>query len=118
NAWTELLVEPLDDVGGAQRLPLRLGEREERQQFGAAVLQAADHARAAFRPLAFEGGVRRAAGLAGGGVHDAMKVLAELVEGVLGRLALDVPEFVHAAPLHRRRRPQPAEAWRSPGLPS
>jgi len=60
-AATEFLVEPLDDIGRTQGLPLRLRKREKRQQFGAALLQAAHDARTSLRPLALEGTVRRAA---------------------------------------------------------
>ena len=45
-----------------------------------------------------------------------LAMVGELVEGVLGCLALEVPEFVHAAPLHHRRRPQPAEGLAQPGI--
>src|SRR5713101_8388268 len=41
HAPAEFLVEALDDVRGAQRLPLYLRKGEERQQFGAAFLQTA-----------------------------------------------------------------------------
>jgi len=67
-------------------------------------------------PTAFEGAVRDAAGVPGRGVHDAMNVLAELVERVLGRLALKVAELVHPTALHRRRRARPGERLAQPGV--
>lgn len=44
-----------------------------------------------------------------------MKVLAELVERVLGRLALDCA-VVDRTPLHGRRRPRPAQGLAQPRI--
>src|SRR2546422_10249446 len=54
HAAPELLVEALDHVGGAQCLPLRLGEAEERQQLSARFVQALDDARTALPPGSLE----------------------------------------------------------------
>jgi hypothetical protein len=54
HAPAELLVQPLDDVGGPEGLPLALRELEEREQLLAAFLEAADDARAAGAPLPLE----------------------------------------------------------------
>src|SRR6266511_969141 len=97
HAPAEFLIEPFDHVRGAQRLPLRLREGEEGQQLRAALVQAAPDAGTALRPLAFEGRVRRAARVGGRRIDDAMKVLAELIERVLGRLALEVAQLVDRA---------------------
>src|SRR3989454_3536265 len=109
HAPAEFLIEPFDHVRGAQRLPLRLREGEEGQQLRAALVQATHNAGTALRPLAFEGRVRRAARVGGRRIDDAMKVLAELVERVLGRLALEVAQLVDRAALHGRRWPRPAQ---------
>jgi hypothetical protein len=50
----ELLVQPLNHVCDLERLPLRFGKREERQQFLAPLLEAADDAGAAGPPFPFE----------------------------------------------------------------
>src|SRR3989442_9249741 len=109
HAPAEFLIEPFDHIRGAQRLPLRLREGEEGQQLCTALLQAAPDAGTALRPRTVEGRVRRAARVGGRRKDDAMKVLAELVERVRGRLALEVAQLVDGAALHRRRRPRPAE---------
>src|SRR3989441_10734005 len=109
HAPAEFLIEPFDHVRGAQRLPLRLRKGEKGQQLRAALVEAAHDAGTALRPLAVEGSVRRAARVGGRRIDDAMKVLAELVERVLGRLTLEVAELVDGATLHGRRRPRPAQ---------
>src|SRR5882672_11390218 len=57
HAAAKLLVEPLNRVRGAQRLPLRLGEAEEREKFVAAFSEARHHTRAALVPRALQGAV-------------------------------------------------------------
>ena len=47
HAPPEFLVQPLNDIRGAQRLPLPLRELEEREQLLATLLQAADGSGAA-----------------------------------------------------------------------
>src|SRR5262249_15226410 len=75
-------------------------------------------ARAARRPLPLEGGVGGAGRGGGLRVHDPMEVGPDLEERMLGRLALEVPEFVDSAALDRIRGHTKPTAVRSPGCPS
>jgi len=78
HAPAKLLVEPLDRVRGAQRLPLRLGEGEEREQFVAAFPKTHHQAWAALGPLSLKGRVGGAGGVGISRVDDAMEVVADL----------------------------------------
>jgi hypothetical protein len=69
HAPAELLVEPLDHVCAAKRLPLRPGEPEEGEQLLAPLLQAAHHARAPLGPLALVGGTGKFDSITGGGTY-------------------------------------------------
>ena len=74
----EFFVEPLDDVCGAQGLPLHFREQEEGEQFVAALAQARHHARTALGPRALEGRIRDARGVGARRVDDAVKAAADL----------------------------------------
>ena len=56
HAAPKLLVQPLNHIRGLERLPLALGELEEREQFLASLVEAPYHAGAAGSPLPLEGG--------------------------------------------------------------
>src|SRR5713226_5713597 len=103
---TELFVEAFNGVRGPQRLPLRLGEAEKGEQLVAALGETPRDPRTARAPLARTGGVGGPGALATGGVDEAMEVLAELGERMLGRFALEIPQLVHATPLHRSLGPR------------
>lgn len=81
--------------------PLRLGEVEKGKQLVAALRETLRDPRTALAPLARTGGVGSPGALATGGVDDAMEILAELGEHMLRRFALEIPQLVHATPLHR-----------------
>ena len=87
---SKLLVKSLDRVGGPERFPLRLGEGEEREQLVAAFPKTGHDARATFGPHALETHVRAPRRVGTAGVRDAMKVIADLREGMLGALPLKV----------------------------
>src|SRR5260370_35302733 len=70
----EFFVKPLDDVCGAQRLPLRFREPEEGEQFVAAFAQARHHARAPLTPPPLEGRILHARGVATHRSHDRVDV--------------------------------------------
>lgn len=86
----ELLVQPLNHVRGPERLPLALGELEEREQLFVPLLEAADHAGAAGPPLPLEDGEGAPGCREALAVDDPMEVGAELSQGVLGRLPLEI----------------------------
>ena len=73
----KLLVQALDGVRGPERLPLRLGEAEEREELVAPLGEASGNPGAAFGPLPLEGGVSGAGVVAAGGVHDAILLESE-----------------------------------------
>src|SRR5260370_31087925 len=98
---SKLLVQALDGVRRPQRLPLRPGEAKEGEQLLAALREAPRDPRTALAPFALEVSVRDARPLPTGGIDDAMEVLAELAERMLGGLPLQVPQLVHGAALHR-----------------
>src|SRR5439155_11359114 len=89
----EFFVEPLDDVCGAQRLPLPLREPEEGEQFVAALAQARHHARAALGPRALEGRIREARRVGVRPVDDTVEVVPDLGQRMLRRFPLEVAEF-------------------------
>ena len=99
HAPAELLVQPLDAVGGPERLPLGLRKAEERQQVRAPFLEALDHARTPLPPRPLERGPGRPGRLGTRGVDDPVEVGVELVEDMLGRLALQVPQLVDVMPI-------------------
>jgi hypothetical protein len=107
HAASEFSVKSLDHVCRAQRLPLRFGEREEREELVAAISQARHHARATFGPRALEGRVSSAGGISIGGVDDAVEVVADLGQHVLGRLTLKIAKLVDAATLYSGAWPMP-----------
>src|SRR4029453_11819334 len=116
HAPAELLVQPFDHVGGPERLPLALREPEEREQLLTAFLEAADHARAAGRPLPLEGHRGQAGRRDTLGVDDAMEVSPNLREGVLRRLALEVPQLVDSTTLDQRLGPDEADGLPEAGV--
>src|SRR5437667_4977492 len=93
-APAKLLVEPLNRVRGAQRLPLPFGEGEEREQFVAAFPKAHHHAWAALGPLSLKGRVSGAGGVGISRVDDAMEVVADLGQRMFRCFALEVAELV------------------------
>src|SRR5712691_517398 len=97
---TKLLVHAFNGVRGPQRLPLRLGEAEKGEQLVAALRETPRDPRTARAPLARTGGGGGPGALATGGVDDAMEVLAELGERMLGGFALEILQLVHRPPLH------------------
>src|ERR1044071_1710410 len=109
----KFFVEPFNRVRGAQSLPLRFREAEEREQLVAAFAQARDHAGSAFGPRALEGHVGPAGRVSIGCVDDAVEVVADLSER--GKVcALDgerrVAKDDHGiSPLLCRRRQRPGE---------
>src|SRR5713226_5744127 len=111
---TKLFVQAFNGVRGPQRLPLRFGEAEKGEQLVAALGETPRDPRTARAPLARTGGVGGPGALAIGGVDDAMEVLAELGEGMLGRFALEIPQLVHATPLHGGLRPRLISASTKP----
>jgi hypothetical protein len=72
HAPAEFLVQSLNDIRGAQRLPLPLRELEEREQLLATLLQAADDSGTARRPLPLEGSIGDARDRRALGVDDAV----------------------------------------------
>ena len=98
HASSELLVQALDHVGRAQRLPLALGELEEGEQLLATLLQGADHAGAAGPPLPLEAREGTAGRWEALGVYDPVEVGAEFGQGVLRCLALKVAQLVDVMP--------------------
>src|SRR5437762_219405 len=72
HASAKFLMEPLNRVGGSQRLPLLFREPEERQELLAAFPQARHHTRAALAPGALEERVGSASRLSIGRVDDSM----------------------------------------------
>src|SRR5713226_7352401 len=99
---SKLLVQALDGVRRPQRLPLRPGEAKEGEQLLAALREAPRDPRTALAPFALEVSVRDARPLPTGGIDDAMEVLAELGERMLGGL-WTCPGFVDTVPLGGRR---------------
>jgi len=116
HAPAKLFVEPLNRVRGSQRLPLGLGEAEEREEFVTAFPQARHHARAALTPLPLERRIREARGVGAVSVNDAMEVVADLGECMLRSFPLEVAELMDAAALHRRPRPYLAGGAAQPGI--
>src|SRR5260370_8361031 len=114
----EFLVEPLDDVCGAQRLPLRFREPEEGEQFVAALAQARHDARAPLTPRPLEGRVRDARGVGARSVDDAVEVVPDLGQRMLRRFPLKVAKLVDTPPLDRRPCPSLPTPAPHPGLPS
>jgi hypothetical protein len=113
---SEFLVEPLDHVGGAEGLPLRLGEVEEREELVAAFPQARHHARAALGPVALEGCVRGTGRVVIGRVDDAVEVVADLGKRMLGRFALEVTQLVDTAALDRGPASHQPDRASQPGI--
>src|SRR5262249_1464016 len=116
HAAAEFLVEPLNHVCGAERLPLRFGEAEEREEFVAAFPQARYDAGAALGPRALEGRVRAAGSIDAARTDDPMEVVADRHEGVLRGLAFEVAQLMHAAPLHRGLRPYQTDGTTETGI--
>src|SRR5258706_4737219 len=116
HAAPEFLVEPLNHVCGAERLPLRLREAEEREKFVAAFSEARHHARAALAPRALEGAVGDTRSVSAGRVDDAMKVVADLVQGMLRRFSREIAQLVDAAALDGNPRPDEADGASQPRI--
>ena len=87
---SKLLVKSLDRVGGPERFPLAPWEGVKREQLVAPFSKAGRDAWATFGPHALETHVRAPRRVGTGGVRDAMKVVADLREGMLGALPLKV----------------------------
>ena len=82
-ASAKFFVKPLDRVPGPERLPLRLGEGEEREQLVAVFSKTSHDARATVGPRSLERHVRAPRGVDTGCIRDAMNVIADLREGML-----------------------------------
>src|SRR6185436_2576019 len=116
DASAKFLVEPLNHVCGAERLPLRLGEAEERDKFVAAFSEARHHTRAALAPRALEGAVGDTRSVSAGRVGDAMKGVADLVEGMLRRFTREIAQLVDAAALDGNPRPDESDGASQPRI--
>ena len=103
-------------VLSSERLPLGFGKAEEGEQLVAALREAPHNPGTALAPLAFEGGDGDPRAVATRGIDDAMKVLAEFGEHVLGRLALEVAQLMHTAALHRGLGPHALDGPPQPGV--
>src|SRR5262249_326888 len=86
-------------------------------QLVAPLAQALDDRGAAFVPLALERDLRRARRVGAAGVDDPMEVVTEFGQRGLGRLALEVPQLMHAAALHGGRGPERADRPPHPPAP-
>src|SRR6267142_3009803 len=117
HAASEFSVKSLDRVCRAQRLPLHFGEGEEREELVAAFPQARHHARATFGPRALKRRVSSAGSVSISGVDDAVEVVADLGQHVLGRLTLEIAKLVDAATLYSGAWPRPADGAAQSGVP-
>ncbi len=116
HAAPDFFVGPLDRVRGSQRLPLRFGEGEEREEFVAAFPQARHHAGAALGPRALEGREGGAGSVTIRSVDDPMEVVANVRERVLRGSTFEVPQLVDAAALYRGSGPYQSDRAPKPGI--
>src|SRR6266542_4229600 len=113
----ELLVDPLERVGRAQRLPLRGRVTQEREELVTGLVEARDHGLAAKLPLPHEsdaGLLHRRAILT---VDHPPVVLGELLPQVRGRLREQVPQLVIRAALDVDLGPGRPQSRLEPGIP-
>jgi len=116
DAASELLVEALNRVGRSQRLPLGLGEGEEREQLVAALAQTGHDAWAALGPRTLESRVGDTRGVATGCVDDTVEVVTDLGQRVPWGFAFEVAQFVDAAALDHGPGPHEADGSARPGI--
>jgi len=115
-ASAELRVEPLNRVCRSQRLPLRFRKGKDCEQLVAAFAKARHHAWAALGPRALEARVSRVGGVSAGSVRDAVEVIAEVGQHMLGHLTLKIAELMDTTTLHDCSRPDLTDGPAQPGI--